>query len=296
VAPELFDRIYDRHVHDTFAVRSNGNWWAIDIAANRDRIVRGAKRSEPTTTTTTLCVCHDIERGLGHRQAEPEFATVADRTSAASLDAMIAAEHSLGVTATYNIVGELLPEVRGMLEPDGHCLGFHTYDHHVDDRWSRARALLARKLRLGTVPDGTPNRFQLGRCRAIDYRIKGYRPAQSRLGADTDAGNLAHQNFEWLASSARSLGFDTPRMEQGIAKIPIRFDDFSLHQGMPYEQWEAQALARLRERDFVAFSLHDCYGPTWLERYPAFLRRLLEIGTLKTLDQVAAEVTLADAG
>jgi hypothetical protein len=33
-----------------------------------------------------------------------------------------------------------------------------------------------------------------------------------------------------------------------------------------------------------------------LEQYPAFLRRLLEIGTLKTLDQIAAEVTLADAG
>ena len=45
----------------------------------------------------------------------------------------------------------------------------------------------------------------------------------------------------------------------------------------------------------IALSLHDCYGPTWIEQYPAFLGRLLELGTLQTLDQVAAEVVLADA-
>ena len=194
------------------------------------------------------------------------------------------------------MVGTLFPEIRGDLERDGHCLGFHTYDHHLEDRGFRARSLLARKMGVGSGPAGTPTRLQLGRCRTIDYRIKGYRPAQSRLGADTDEGNLAHSNFEWLASSSQSLGISEPRMEKGIAKIPIRFDDFSLHQGMPYEQWEARVLDHARDREFLAFSLHDCYGPAWLEQYPTFLARLLDMGTMKMHDEVAAEVTLADAG
>ena len=295
VAPELFDRVYDRHVRDRYDVRPNGNWWAIDIAANRERIVPGTKRAEPMTPSKTICVCHDIERGLGHSQAEPDFVAAANDASAASLDAMLAAEGAMGVAATYNVVGEILSDVRERVEQAGHCLGFHTYDHQLEARASRARALLARRLGLGTVPEGTPTRLQLSRCRAIDYRIKGYRPAQSRLGADTEASNLAHQNFEWLASSSRSLGIDTPKMERGIVTIPLRFDDFALHQGMPYEQWEARALAHAHDSGFLAFSLHDCYGPRWTEQYPAFLGRLLELGTLKTLDQIAAEVTLADA-
>ena len=69
-------------------------------------------------------------------------------------------------------------------------------------------------------------------------------------------------------------------MEQGIAQIPIAFDDFALHQGIPYEQWEARALARARGRQFLAFSLHDCYGPAWLPHYRSFLERLSDSAEL----------------
>jgi hypothetical protein len=138
-------------------------------------------------------------------------------------------------------------------------------------------------------------KLQLGRCRSIDYRAKGYRPAQSRLGADTNEASLAYHNFEWLASSARSLGFSDPRMEKGIVKLPIRFDDFSLHRSMPYEDWEARALELARQSTFLAFSLHDCYGELWRGRYSTLLSRMLDLCEFRTLDQVAAEVTLDDA-
>ena len=49
---------------------------------------------------------------------------------------------------------------------------------------------------------------QLVDCRRVDYRVKGYRPTQSRLGRDTAESRLAYFNFEWLASSSRSFGFD----------------------------------------------------------------------------------------
>ena len=46
---------------------------------------------------------------------------------------------------------------------------------------------------------------------------------------------------------------------------------------------------------FVAFGLHDCYAPVWLPHYEHFLRRVLSLGSLETLDQVAARVTLENA-
>jgi hypothetical protein len=137
--------------------------------------------------------------------------------------------------------------------------------------------------------------MQLGCCRSVDYRIKGYRPAQSRLGADTDADHLAHHNFDWLASSSRSLGIDAPRLEHGIVRIPIRFDDFALHRGTAYGEWRARVIELARHDEFFAVSLHDCYGPAWRDGYPELLRQLSDLGSVKTLDQVAAEAILDDA-
>ena len=295
VEPELFDRVYDRHVRDNYAVRRSGNWWAIDVAPNRQRVLRGEPKTEALPTTKTICLCHDIERGLGHREAEPAFVEVANATSAATLAAMLDVERSVGVRATYNVVGCLMPEIRDQIEPAGHCLGFHTFDHSLNRRGSRARSVLARRLGLGTAPHDTPSRMQLGQCRTVDFRVKGYRPARSRFGADTDDASLAHHNFEWLASSSQSLGIDEPRLENGIVKIPIRYDDFPLHQAMSYERWEERVFELAGSNEFFALSLHDCYGPMWLEHYPAFLDRLRDLGTMKTLDQVAAEVTLEHA-
>jgi hypothetical protein len=255
----------------------------------------GETRDESVSSGTTLCLCHDIERGTGHRSVEPRFAVLADIASPGNLDAMLDAEGSAAITATYNVVGTILPDVRGQIEPAGHALGFHTFDHDLE-RQSRIRRFVARRVTVGSLPRGGSVARQLGQCRTVDYRIKGYRPAQSRRGADTDPRGLAYYNFEWLASSAASLGITTPQMEQGIVKIPILFDDFSLHLSEPYDQWEARALAAARASDFLAFSLHDCYGAAWLDRYPSFLQRLSELGEFKTLDDVAAESTLAHAG
>jgi peptidoglycan/xylan/chitin deacetylase (PgdA/CDA1 family) len=296
VQTELFDRVYDRHVRDSYRVRPTSRWWALDIEANRNRIVSGETRIETTSRTKTICICHDIERGLGHRQAEPDFVTVADACADATLDRALAAEAENGVTATYNVVGTVLAAVRDPIASGGHCFGFHTFDHYVDRRLERPRAALARRSPIGRVPDGQPRSMQLSRCRDLDFRIKGYRPAQSRLGADTDTALLARHNFEWLASSSHSLDLAEPRLERGIVKIPIRYDDFPLHRGMTYDVWEARVASLAREHDFFAVSFHDCYGPSWVDGYDRLLERLADLGTIKTFDEVAAEVVLADAG
>ena len=79
-------------------------------------------------------------------------------------------------------------------------------------------------------------------------------------------------------------------------KTRVDYDDFPMHQAMSYERWEERVFELAGSSDFLALSLHDCYGPAWLEHYPTLLDRLRDLGTMKTLDQVAAEVTLEDAG
>jgi hypothetical protein len=158
--------------------------------------------------------------------------------------------------------------VRSTIEKDGHCIAFHSYDHSV-------------------YAD------QLAKCRQVDYRVKGYRPPRSKITPELKDENLCFHNFEWLASSAYSLGMKFPEMRNRIVRIPILFDDFELHRSkMKYEQWEEKAVEMLRQNDFVAFCLHDCYAHYWLPHYREFLRKIMRFGTLKTLNQVADEVIL----
>jgi hypothetical protein len=78
-------------------------------------------------------------------------------------------------------------------------------------------------------------------------------------------------------------------------KIPIRFDDFPLHGGMSYDEWQTRIVEASRGAPFLAFSLHDCYGARWRDHYAELLRRVSDVGTCKTLDQVAAEAILDSA-
>jgi hypothetical protein len=109
-------------------------------------------------------------------------------------------------------------------------------------------------------------------------------------------GNLLHWNFEWLASSAHSLGSNRPELPNGVVRLPIHLDDFALYRGEgDLGRWLEQAVATVEAHDVAALSLHDCYAHLWLPRYPELLERLQALGTLRTLDDVAAGVTLAAA-
>ena len=271
----LFEKIYDRGVASLYRARSDGDWWTIDVAANRDRIVVPAARETTAMRAKTVCICHDIERGLGHVDIDPAFAAAADRTARATLDAMLAAEAAAGVKATYSIVGAILAEERARIEPSGHAVAFHSYDHAV-------------------MEDGSGE--QLARCRRVDYRIKGYRAPRSRLTGETADEPLLFHNFEWLASSRYSFGFGKPKMHRRLAKIPIGFDDFPLHsQEMSYADWQQGALAEIEREPFVAFGLHDCYAAHWMPHYPRLLDRLQSLAALRTMNDVAAELALASA-
>jgi hypothetical protein len=268
VGPELFERIYDRAVTGLLPQAGReGEWWAIDLAQARDRIVAlEACQEERPQPARTVCVFHDIERGLGHDDGEP------GSDAQEHLGAMLELEARAGARATYCVVGALVGEVRADIESAGHSLAFHSYDHQIE------------------------RGDQLQRCREVDYRLKGYRPPRSQLTAELSDRNLLHHNFEWIANSPTPLGTREPLLRAGVVRLPITMDDFSLHTGeRTYEEWERDALDRIRAEPFTAIGLHDCYAPLWLDRYAGFLEQVGALAELRTLDEVAAEVTLATA-
>lgn len=275
VQPELFERVYDRDIHKLFTAQREGDWWVIDVKENQPRIVLAQKNSQVMTREKTICVFHDIERGLGHLTVAPSFAEEAEQQAPGHLLNMLSIEQPLGVQATYNVVGLLLNEVRGSIEKAGHCLAFHSYDHKLDD----------------TSPQYL---YQAAKCRQVDYRLKGYRTPQSRMTPELIPRILCKHNYEWLASSAYSLKLKEPMLKDRLVYIPILFDDFDLYMGrLSYAEWEAKALGLIEQHHFVAFGLHDCYAHLWLPHYKDFLQKIGEMGHFRTLDQTANAIFLA---
>ena len=284
VQPEMFDRLYDRDLQRCFDARREGEWWVIDVAANAARALRGAVGTEAVEMDKTICLIHDVERGLGHVGIDDAFAVRADREADSALDAMLALERRAGVRATYNVAGCLLGETRDRIAAGGHCLAFHSFDHRV------GKPSLSEPLPAPTEAE------QLRACRRIDYRLKGYRAPRSVLTPELSNDSLCYWNFEWLASSARSFGFAEPRLERRVAKLPVHFDDFRLYRGeMDYEEWESTVVDKIGAHPVTLIGLHDCYGSFWLPRYTRFLDRVRQLGTLRTLDEVAGALLFRHA-
>jgi hypothetical protein len=271
----MFDRVYDGSVGPPYRAARDGRWWRLDVADNAGVVVRPRVDALRLSDEPAICVCHDIERGWGHLDEDPAFAAAVDVDAPRYLDEMLEIEAGAGVTATYNIVGFLLPDLVAQVRGAGHCVGFHSYDH--------------------ASPGEPGGDDQLRHCRAIDYRIKGYRPARSGITTELTDENLAWHNFEWLASSTFSLRLDQPALEHGVVRIPILFDDAHLHNGAPYSGWEKAGLRALADRRTAVFSLHDCYAPGWLPDYAELLRKVADLGRIRSLDEVAAEVLLGEA-
>ena len=268
VQKRLFERVYDGSVCKRFQATNQGEWWVIDVSKNRNKIVMPKEGHEIVRNEKTICLCHDIERGLGHRDIDQKFSEALNMMSPDFLEEMLRIEREMKVRATYNVVGCFLNEVRERIEADGHCVAFHSYDHDM-------------------------SRNQLKKCRKIGFRIRGYRPPRSKITSELNDKNLCYYNFDWIASSGSSLKTSMPIMKNRIVKIPILFDDFEMHEGkIEYGEWEHNAIEKIRQNDFVAFCLHDCYANHWLAHYKEFLKKIIGMGRFKTMDEVANDMIL----
>ena len=144
VQRELFDRVYDRDLRTRFPHATRGDrWW--EVAPRSSPPAACGRSPVPSPfAREDICLFHDVERGLGHRDVDPAFAAAAERDAPAHLDAMLAIEQAAGVRATYDVVGILLPEVRDRIAAGGHCLAFHSYDHAPAGRITDSSAPAAR--------------------------------------------------------------------------------------------------------------------------------------------------------
>lgn len=129
---ELFDRIYDHHVCAYFRAERAGLWWAIDVPQHRDRLIEPVKNQVGSPTKSkTICIYHDVERGIGHAGIDPQLEAYANTNASQALEEMLSVERRVGIRATYSAVGLFLPDVRASIAKDGHCIAFHTFDHRI---------------------------------------------------------------------------------------------------------------------------------------------------------------------
>jgi len=265
VSPELFTRIYDS-LADRYQCRretvGQGEYWVVPVMANDERIVplEISHREPAHHPHKVICITHDIEEDVD--------TPVGKRDCRDALARMLAIERARGVRATYCVLGALWREKAPLVAAqDDHSVAFHSYDHSLDDL------------------------HQLERVRRVDLQVKGYRPPRSVITAEVTDYALAYWNFEWLLSSARSLGCSEPRLENGIVKIPIHLDDYPMHTGeLTAPQWMERLRARVATQDFVAIGLHDCYARHWLGNYCELLDWLAEAGELWSCDEVVNRV------
>ena len=271
VKKPLFDRIYNLSVNRYYKAEKDGRWWKINLIENEDKIVIPEKGYATIENEKTICLAHDIERGLGHLGIDKDLVTRADMNYLSYIKEMSGIEKSFNIPATYNVVGCIMNDVRDHIDINGHCLAFHSFNHNIEEK-------------------------QLNKCREVDYRIKGYRTPQSKITPELAFSNLAFNNFEWLASSVSSFKIREPKLESGVVKIPILFDDHSMYKDkIGFNEWENRAIKAIQENDFVAFCLHDCYASYWLPYYKNFLDKIHSMGKFKTFDQVAEEEFLKHA-
>ena len=259
ISPALFLRIYD-HPKARYICELSGlggaPYWKMSILSNIDRIARLTPVDVGTARASgpAIAIFHDIEEDVDTHVSADQCRH--------HLTAMLRIEQAAGVDSTYSVLGRLMGAKRPEILDSSphHSIGFHSYDHAT-------------------------SRDQLRRCREVDLRIRGYRPPRSRLTSELGVRRLTFFNFEWLASSASSLGQWGCRLENGLVKIPIHFDDYPLHRLMQdYQAWEARLFEALRERPFLAFGLHDCYAEHWLPNYPQLLAKLARHGSFITAD------------
>ncbi len=128
---QLFDRIYDRDVQMHFDVDQKDGMWIIDVRKHQHKLIAPEKREAIVERDKkSICILHDMERGPGST-GDAALAESAAQKEGKTLREILRIERNQDLKATYCVVGSLLNDVRSSIEQDGHCIAFHSYDHHI---------------------------------------------------------------------------------------------------------------------------------------------------------------------
>lgn len=265
VSPPLFTRIYD---DPPLWLRCNrlrlyeAEYWEIAVDDNRGRFIP----LEPIPSASQkdirgICIFHDVEANVDTQVPASDCSHW--------LESILDIETSMGVSLTYSVLGELLPGLRPLLQRYRiGSLALHSFDHQINSL------------------------NQLGRARRVDFKVRGYRPPQSLITEELTDFNLSYYDFEWLLSSARSLGVTEPQLQNYIVKIPVHLDDYPLHTGAcTLDAWMGRIRSLLESSiQLVVIGTHDCYAHHWLKCYPQLLRECLAKRPMRNCDEIADTV------
>ena len=136
---------------------------------------------------------------------------------------------------------------------------------------------------------------QLGACRSVDWRIKGYRHYQPNNSSEVSDTDLCFYNFEWKAIDEKRPGAK-PTLQNRVVKIPVFCNVYEIHKdNVSYETWESKVIERIKQSNFTAIGLHDCYANYWLAQYSQFLEKISSLGKLKTFNEVSDQIVLSNS-
>lgn len=276
----LFDRVYDCQAVSRFHARPGDVWWAIDVKMNQDRIMAPRQVDlDPAFGEPTICILHDVERGAGHRDLEPEFASRADALAPAYLEQILEHEDRMGAVSTLAIVGRYFDKLPQAVRESKH-LAFHGFDHWLDVDPDNASSVLG----------------DLARCRKLCPRVTGFHLPRSQVGLGLRNCDLVAEDFRWIAAGARQLDIEKPVLRDGVVEVPVHVDDFDLHRRrIEPAAWMKEVETMIHRQSFSCIGLHDCYADHWLERFPDWLMRWSDKCQFTTLDQIAWKVAEAHA-
>jgi len=176
---------------------------------------------------------HDIEQNCDH-EANVE-------TCRYVLQEYLKLEKKYDIPVTYNVVGKFFSEQPDLIDwiiKSGQEIAFHSYSHQVV---SKSESYI--------------NEIDL--CRKISSIPCGYRSPRS-LCSDASMKHLWEKGFLWNAEAdARKEPYF---LYEGLVRIPIINDDYSLYTGvMSNDEWIQQFSRLFQTRTFITYGSHDVY-------------------------------------
>jgi len=314
VNSDLFERLYDRNVELHFKAQRQDDFWLINVAQHREKLIPLSRMAEPTSVPKrSACIVHDIGAAL---QGSADLAQ--------HLEPILSAEADAGVRATYSVPGMRLDAVRAPIQQGGHAIAMRSFDNtpyrypaRRSNDESPAMAALTRlyrrvnytlqkrfSMQAGNTPTATAIRTAclnkarrvlgltivsdtLSLCRDADYYAKGYRQTPQ----DTDAGLtddlLAYYHFEWVITDDDDADpTRRPTYQRGLMKLPITLTFDGPAQGGDVSAWMGRLDEAVAADGMTTIHLPCDSAPQWLPHYPAMLEKLQQHSEIQTIQDV----------
>ena len=249
----FFQRIYDQTLLKTLNITKEGNWWRIDLDKNLDKIILANKVDETLENKKIISLSHDIDSAIDKE----------------TLNTIAQMEKDSGIKANYHIPIAPLNDLRQVVESQNHSCSFIAENDFFHKESENA----------------------LPKCRKIDYRVKGVKKSQYLQEGLLNDDSLKCHNFEWIVIPSSELNANSSTFEKGLIKIPIHIhqDAFGSKQ-QDFTRWEEAVHHHLKTNTLTVIDFPIDLVSDNLDAYKQLLREISQLGSVKTFDEISAEI------